>query len=74
MQKREKLIQTIDRYTDGLIFTIQLKKIVEILSAAKALKRDAKGNLYSDITNMHMIVLDAMQIASRKAFKIVFCS
>ena len=73
-KENKELIQTIDRYTDGLIFTMQMQEIVEILSAAKAPKKDGKGNLYADITNMHMPVLDAMQTASRKAFKRVFCS
>ena len=73
-KENKELIQTIDRYTDGLIFTMQMQEIVELLSAAKAPKKDGKGNLYADITNMHMPVLDAMQTASRKAFKRVFCS
>lgn len=73
-KENKELIQTIDRYTDGLIFTMQKQEIVEILSAAKAPEKDGKGNLYADITNMHMLVLDAMQTAFRKAFKRVFCS
>lgn len=73
-KENKELIQTIDRYTDGLILTMQMQEIVEILSAAKAPKKDGKGNLYVDIVNMHMPVLDAMQTVSRKAFKRVFCS
>lgn len=72
-KENKELIQTIDRYTDGLIFTMQMQEIVETLSAAKAPKKDGKGNPYADIVSMHMPILDAMQTASRKAFKRAFC-
>ena len=72
-KENKELIQTIDRYTDGLIFTMQMQEIIETLSAAKAPKKDGKGNPYVDIVNMHMPILDAMQTASRKAFKRAFC-
>ncbi len=72
-KENKELIETIDRYTDGLIFTIQMQEIVETLSAAKAPKKDGKGNPYVDIVNAHMPVLEAMQTASRKAFKKAFC-
>ena len=73
-KENRELIQTINRYTDGLVFTMQMQEIVEILSAAKAPKKDGKGNPYADIVNMHMPILDAVQTASRKAFKRAFCS
>ena len=38
-KENKELIETIDRYTDGLIFTMQMKEIVEMLSAAKAPKK-----------------------------------
>ena len=66
------LIQTIDRYTDGLIFTMQMKEVIESLSAAKAPKKDGKGNIYADLASRHMPLLDAVQTASRKAFKRAF--
>ena len=47
---------------------------VEILSAAKAPKKDGKGNPYADIVSMHMPILDAVQTASGKTFKRAFCS
>jgi len=72
-KENRELIQTIDRYTDGLIFTMQMKEIVETLSAAKTPKKDGKGTPYTDIIKMHMPILDAMQTASRKAFKRAFC-
>ena len=73
-KENRDLIETIDRYTDGLVFTMQMQEIVEILSAAKAPKKDGKGNPYADIVSMHMPILDAVQTASRKAFKRTFYS
>jgi hypothetical protein len=72
-KENRELIDTIDRYTDGLVFTVQMKEIVETLSAAKAPKKDGKGNPYVDAISAHMPLLDAMQTASRKAFKRAFC-
>ncbi len=71
-RENKELIQTIDRYTDGLIFTMQMKQVIERLSAAKAPKKDGKGNIYAEQINHHMPILDAMQTASRKAFKRAF--
>ena len=73
-KENRELTETIDRYTDGLVFTIQMQEIVETLSAAKAPKKDGKGNPYADIVSMHMHILDAVQTASRKAFKRAFFS
>ena len=72
-KENKELIETIDRYTDGLVFTMQMQEIIETLSAAKAPKKDGKGNPYVDVVNAHMPLLEAMQTASRKAFKRVFC-
>jgi hypothetical protein len=72
-KENRELTDTIDRYTDGLVFTIQMKELVETLSAAKAPKKDGKGNPYADAISAHMPLLDAMQTASRKAFKRAFC-
>lgn len=71
-KENKDLLNTIDRYTDGLVFTLQMQEIVETLSAAKAPKRDGKGNRYVDRFNHHMPLIDAMQTASRKAFKRAF--
>lgn len=57
-KENRELIQTIDRYTDGLVFTIQMQEIVEILSAAKAPKKYGKGNPYADIVSMHMPIIE----------------
>lgn len=73
-KENKELIETIDRYTDGLVFTMQMQEIIETLSAAKAPKKDGKGNPYVDVMSAHMPLLDAMQTASRKAFKRAFCN
>ena len=73
-KENRELIDTIERYTDGLIFTMQMQEIVQTLSAAKAPKKDGKGNRYVDVITHHMPLLDAMRTASRKAFMSAFCS
>lgn len=72
-KENRELAETIDRYTDGLIFTLQMKEIVETLSAAKAPKKDGKGNPYVDVITTHMPLKEAVQTASRKAFLAAFC-
>lgn len=71
-KENKDLVETIDRYTDGLVFTMQMQEIVETLSAAKAPKKDGKGNPYVDRINRHIPLFEAMQTASRKAFKRAF--
>ena len=71
-KENRELISTIDRYTNGLITTIYLGEIIEEISAAKAPKKDGKGNPYLDRWNAHMPLLDAMRTASRKAFTRAF--
>lgn len=71
-KENRDLVKTIDRYTDGFVYTVQMQEIIETLSAAKAPKKDGKGNSYVDIINHHVPLLDAMQTASRKVFKRVF--
>ena len=73
-KENKELINTIERYTDGLIFTMQMREVIEILSAAKAPAKDGKGNPYADRIRMHMPLLDAMQSASAKAFMRAFNS
>lgn len=71
-KENKDLINTIDRYTDGLIFTVQMQEIVETLSVAKTPKKDGKGNPYADRLNHYMPLFEAMQTVSRKAFKRAF--
>ena len=72
-KENRELVDTIERYTDGLVFTMQMQEIVRTLSAAKAPKKDGKGNAYADVITHHMPLLDAMRTASRKAFMLAFC-
>ena len=71
-KENKELVETIDRYTDGLVFTMQMQEIIETLSAAKAPKQDGKGNPYADRFHHHMPLFEAMQTTSRKAFKRAF--
>ncbi len=71
-KENRELVETINRYTDGLVFTLQMQEIIETLSAAKAPKKDGKGNPYVDRFNHPVPLFDAMQTASRKAFKRAF--
>ena len=71
-KENKELINTIERYTDGLIFTMQMREVIEILSAAKAPIKDGKGNPYADRIRRHMPLLDAIQSASTKAFMRAF--
>ena len=72
-KENRELIETIERYTDGLIFAVQMQEVIKSLSAAKAPKKDGKGNAYVNLMSAHMPLLDAMQSASRKAFTKAFC-
>ena len=71
-KENRELVETIDRYGDGLVTTVYLGEILETLSAAKAPQRDGKGDAYLDILNMHMPLRDAAMTVSRKAFLKVF--
>ena len=72
-KENRELVYTIERYTDGLVFTMQMEEIVKTLSAAKSPKKDGKGNPYIEAITHHMPLLDAMRTASRKAFERAFC-
>ena len=71
-KENKELSRTIERYTDGLIFAIQMEEVIKTLSAAKTPKRDGKGNPYADRFRHHMPLIDAMQTASRRAFRKAF--
>lgn len=71
-KENRELISTIDRYSDGLIIKADLKEIAESLSAAKAPKKDGKGDRYPEIIKGHMPLLEAMQTVSRRAFTRAF--
>lgn len=71
-KENNELLETIKRDTDGFLFTLRMQEIVETLSAAKAPRKDGKGNSYADVINVHMPIRDAMQTATRKAFLRIF--
>lgn len=67
-KENKELVETVNRYSEGLVFAIRMTEIITTLSAAKAPKRDGKGNPYVDVINMHIPLRDAVQTASRRAF------
>ena len=68
-KENHELVETIDRYTDGFVFSVRMREVVqEVLSAAKAPKKDRKGNPYAELLNCHMPLQDAMRTASRRVF------
>lgn len=71
-RENKDLIETIERYTDGLIFTMQIKQVIEILSAAKAPKKDGKGNIYAELINRPVPLTNAVQTVARKEFRRAF--
>ncbi len=71
-KENRELGETIDRYMDGLIFLEHTSKVLDVLSAGRAPKRDGKGNPYVDVINYKMPILEAMQTASRRAFRRAF--
>lgn len=49
-----ELVETMDRYSDTLVLTMQIQEIKDALSAAKAPKRDGKGNpIHRQIQSSH---------------------
>ena len=71
-KQNKELGETIDRFMDCLIFIEHTSKVIDVLSAGRTPKKDGKGNPYVDVINRHMPIIDAMQTASRKAFKRAF--
>lgn len=71
-KENRELIGTIDRYSDGLITKVDLEEVTKTLSAAKAPKKDGRGDPYLEIIRGHMPLLEAMQTVSRKAFTRAF--
>ncbi|TDP57677.1 UPF0236 family transposase-like protein [Aminicella lysinilytica] len=71
-RENKELAETIERYTDGIIMAEPIEEIMKTLSAAKAPKKDGKGNPYIDIINHHMPILEAVQTNARKLFRKAF--
>lgn len=68
-KENRELAQTVNKYAEALIFNIRLTEIMTTLSAAKAPKKDGKGNPYVEVINMHVPIRDAIQTASRRLFR-----
>lgn len=67
-KENKELAGTVNKYAEALIFNIRMTEILTTLSAAKAPKKDGKGNPYADVINRHIPLRDAVQTASRRAF------
>ena len=68
-KENRELHDTISRYSKELIFEKEITEAINILSAAKAPKKDGKGNPYVDLTDRHMPIIDAMLTESRRVFR-----
>jgi len=68
-KENRELHETISKYSETLLFKNEIIEVIEILSAAKAPKKDGKGNPCKDRWNAHMPILDAMLTESRKYFR-----
>jgi hypothetical protein len=72
-RENKELVDTIERYTDGILRAEPVQEILQTLSAAKAPKKDGKGNPYIELMNHHMPLIDALQTNARKIFRKAFC-
>jgi hypothetical protein len=61
-----------ERFTDGLVYAEKPAVIKEVLSAAKAPRKDGSGSIYMDIVNRHLPFLDAKRTEARKALRRAF--
>lgn len=68
-KENKELHETISRYSRELIFADRIAEIIEVLSAAKAPKKDGNGSSYIETFRGHMPMLDAMLTESRKWFR-----
>ena len=71
-KENKELHQVVERYAEELIWHFEQSEIVNILSAAKAPKKDGKGNAYLDIMNMRVPMKDALRTAGRNEFLKIF--
>ena len=67
-KENKELAETVGRFTDGQIAAMQIQEAAETLSAAKAPKKEGKGNPYVDVIRAHIPLKEAVQTAARKAF------
>lgn len=67
-----ELQETVSRYGQELVFLPEIKEVLEVLSAAKAPKKDGKGSPYVEVLNHHVPLLDALRTEARRVFREVF--
>lgn len=72
-KENRELHDTINRYSKELVFYKEIIEAIETLSAAKAPRKDGKGNWYADAINKHLPILDAKQTEARKLFRKIYC-
>lgn len=68
-----ELSETIRRLTDGEISAGTIRETTEVLSAAKAPKREGRGERYADLIRGHVPLLDAIRTGAREVFIQTFC-
>ena len=68
-----ELEETIGRLSGGEVSARVLEERAEILSAAKAPKKEGKGERYAELIRGHMPLLEAARTAARDAFVQAFC-
>lgn len=68
-KENRELHETIGRYSKDMPFTKTVIEAIVTLSAAKAPKKDGKGNPYVDRFNCHMPIMDAMLTEARRYFR-----
>ena len=67
-KENNELRECVDRYLDKVVIGVDLKEALkEALSAARAPKKDGKGNSYLDALRGHMQLIDSAMTPSRKA-------
>ena len=64
-----ELHETISRFSVKIAIGKAVEQAIEVLSAAKAPKKDGKGNPYEDRWDGHMPILDAAMTGARKVFR-----
>lgn len=68
-----ELEETVGRLSGGEVSARVLEERAEILSAAKAPKKEGKGERYAELIRGHMPLLEAARTAARDAFVQAFC-
>ena len=68
-KENRELHETVSRYHDAMSSGREIMEAAEVLSAAKAPRRDGKGDRYADVWDGHMPVLDAVRNSAGRLFR-----